>query len=513
MKNCRRKYDIAAKCPNGVIPAKHTGVIPAKAGIHKINSSGSSAFAEDDNFRVLRKRQYKDVQQYLDAFINYEKKVSFDYKSSFKIERVKRFLEKAKVPYRKLGVIHVAGTKGKGSTVNFCADLLACAGYKVGVYTSPHFFDFRERIIIKYCRGGPLCPPETTCLPESKMIPKKDVVRIVEEMKPHLEESKSWKDYGRLTFFEVYTAIAFKYFIEQNVDFAVLETGMGGRLDATNVANPLVCVITKIGYDHTDKLGRRLCDIAYEKCGIIKKGIPVVSSGQRKSVYEVIRKKCKQTKSDMFVMGRDFKAEVSGLRKNESVFDFKFREHKYRNIKIALKGDCQIENACLALTAVNLLKEKGLIKSEVDFKKSVRNTYLPGRFEIVSKDPLVILDIAHNQDSFSVLNRNLKSYFPKKNVILIFAASKDKNVRKMLENINYRHLILTRFNGERSLFPREIADMCKLKDAAAACGIKEAFGLAKKMYKRDSVIVISGSLFLVSEAMAHQKRGQATFSQ
>lgn len=457
--------------------------------------------------------KYKQIRQYLDSFINYEKQADFAYCRVLKLERVRELLRRCGIEYEKLKVIHIAGTKGKGSTAHFCADLLADTGYKVGLYTSPHFFDFRERIIIKYCRGEPMCSPESMCQPDTKyvgegfkpsrminqMISKKDVVRIVEEIKPCLEKLRFSQKLGRLSFFEVYTAIAFKYFLEKKVDFAVIETGMGGRLDATNVVRPLVSIITRIGYDHTDSLGKTLDHIGYEKAGIIKKGIPVVSSFQRPAVFEVINKKCRKMSADLFVFGRQFGVQAVNLRRNYTVFDFKFNHKTFKNVKISLKGMAQVENAALALAAVKILESRG-VTGKIKSFCGIRDTFVAGRFEKVSINPAVIMDIAHNPISFSVLADNLKRYFPLREIILIFAAAHDKDVRKMLKQIKYSSLILTRFNNLRSFSPQEIKTRCKLKDPFVAKDVKEAFNFAKQLYNKDSVIVISGSLFLVAEA-------------
>lgn len=467
----------------------------------------------------------KAAEEYLNSFINYEKKTRFSYKRSLKLERVKILFHALQIPYKKLKVIHIAGTKGKGSTAVFCANLLASAGYKVGLYTSPHFFSFRERIKIVCLKNKKNKGIEF----KNQAITEAELDRILEKIRPFLEGwrvtplektadfnpvrkylfngvreqsslSGSVEKLGKLTFFEVYTAIAFKYFVEKNVDFVVLETGLGGRLDATNIVNPLVCIITHIGYDHTDKLGNKLKDIAYEKAGIIKSRIPVILPFQRKSALRVIKKKCMEKKAPGFFLGRHFKAENIRIRKNCTFFDFKFRNFKLRNLKIRLRGKCQIENACCGLTAVFLLKETGAIEDKIGFKKSVYDCFLAGRFETIKKDPLTILDIAHNVSSVSVLRDNLELYYPSKKIILIFACSKDKDAKKILKKINYSYLILTRFHNLRSYDPWEIKKICNLKQVFIAKDIKEAIEAAKKVYKRNSIIVVSGSMFLVSEA-------------
>ena len=440
---------------------------------------------------------YDKITTYLNSFINYEKNSFFPYKKSLKLERIQYLLNRLDIPYQELKAIHVAGTKGKGSTANFCASILASLGFRVGLYTSPHLFDFRERIKIVHGQQSAV---------NSYLIPKKEVSIIVEEFRPVLENLRETKKFGKLSFFEIYTALALKYFLDQKVDFAVLETGLGGRLDATNVAKSLVCIITHIGYDHTDKLGRKLSDIAWEKGGIIKEGVPVVCAQQKSSPLEVIRRRARQKRSKLFLYGKDFKIDNLRLKKDYTFFDFKFGSEKLKNLKIYLKGKHQVENTSCALCACYLLKQKGYIKGKLDPKAGLSSAYLEGRFEMMSTNPLVVVDVAHNASSFSALNDSLELYLPCKKKILIFACSKDKDPRKMLKEIDYHYLIITKFNNPRSFGPLELKKICNAKTAYIAEDIKFAFKQARTFYGNDCVIIISGSLFLVSEAKTFLKK-------
>jgi len=444
--------------------------------------------------------KYQQIKAYLESFINYENNVAFSYGESFKLERVKCFLRDLGLSYQDLKVIHVAGTKGKGSAATMCADLLAGSGYKIGLYTSPHFFDFRERIVLKTKdeRRKTRDDRESGKI-KTTLIARKAVVEIVENMRSYLEKWRDRKKFGCLTFFEVYTAVALKYFIDKKVDFTVLETGMGGRLDATNVVNPLVSIITRIGYDHTDKLGTKLADIAYEKAGIIKENSLVVCADQKRSVYNVIKKKCKEMNSKLFVLEKDFNASSVKLKNSYTKFDFKFNEVSRKNIKVRLKGRCQVDNACLSMAAVKLLKDSGDLKREINFS-GINLTSIEGRFEVVKRNPIIVIDIAHNQSSFDVLKDNLKEYFPNKEIVLIFAAAQDKNIGKMLKIIKYKHLILTRFNNSRSAVPEDIKKKFRLKEAHITRDVSNALKIAKRLYNKDSLILIAGSFFLGAEA-------------
>ena len=445
---------------------------------------------------------YLSVRNYLDSLVNYEKISFYPYKNSLKLERVFLLFRYLKIPYERLKVIHIAGTKGKGSTANFCSNLLASSGLKVGVYTSPHIFDFRERVLIK--QQIPAGEGKNLKI-QSRWITKTDVVKVVKNIKSRLKSLKIPKNIGKVTFFEVYTAVAIKYFLEKKVDIAVLETGLGGRLDATNIVYPAISLITHIGYDHTDKLGEKLKEIAYEKAGIIKHNVPVVCSCQRRAALEVIQAKAKEKKAPFYLLGRDFYAENIRLESNYTVFDFRFRHFKLKKVKIKLKGKYQVENAALALMAMFILKEKGTIEKVITSKIDAHK--LEGRFEKVSNNPLVIVDIAHNISSFSVLAENLRLYFPQHKVILIFACSQDKDAKGMLRQIEYRKLIVTSFNTPRAYDPLQIKEICHLKDVVLTRNLEEALSQAMKVYERGNLILISGSLFLVSEAKKLLKSG------
>jgi dihydrofolate synthase/folylpolyglutamate synthase len=438
------------------------------------------------------------TKNYLDSFINYERLNSYPYKKSIKLERTKKLLEALNIPYRDLSVIHIAGTKGKGSTATFVAYILACSGFKVGLYTSPHFADFRERIK-KLTRSQ---NHEVA----TSLISREDVVRIIERFRPRLEYLKSGEQLGKITFFEVYTALAFSYFIEKKLDFVILETGLGGRLDATNVVEPLISIITHIGYDHTHSLGNKLQEIAHEKAGIIKNNSLVVSSSQRKQALKEIIKSCRLKKSDLVILGRDFKFANTKINQDYARFDFKFNDTFLKGLKIRLRGVHQIENASLAVAALLLLKNKGVIKQNLNIKLGLKSSQIEGRFQIVNLKPLVVLDIAHNASSFSVLDKALKDYFPDKKIILIFAASRDKDIRKMLQCIDYDKIIITSFDNPRSLGAAEIKHKCRLKQAKLALNIKEALQVALRQYNSNSVIVVSGSFFIVAEAREMLKK-------
>ena len=450
--------------------------------------------------------KYRQAKEYLDSFLNYEKISHFSYKRSFKLERMRILLKHLKISYQDLKVIHIAGTKGKGSTAHFLAYLLAASGFKTGLFTSPHLFDFRERIQIVRKTEDPSTTLRASRRQKteggvwSSLISKEELTVIIEEFRMQLEKLKFSKKMDRITFFEFSTALAFKYFIQKRVDFVILESGLGGRLDSTNVVSPLACIITHIGYDHMDKLGKKLTEIAGEKAGIVKKNTPLICSFQRAASLKVIKSKCRVKNALLLLLGRDFKVKNLRIKKKLTLFDFGFDNLNLKGLKIYLRGRYQAENASLALAALSLLEKKGAIAKEIDYKGGLEHCFFPGRFEVVSKSPLIIVDVAHNASSFLVLGDNLKTYFPQKKIILIFACSQDKDAKNMLKEIDYSYLILTRFNNSRSQDSLELKRIVKGESVCLAKDIGEALKQAKEKYKNKWAIVISGSLFLVSEA-------------
>lgn len=432
---------------------------------------------------------YQEIIQYLESFINYEKIPEYPYKESLKLERFKDFLKLIRNPQNRLKCIHVAGTKGKGSTSVFIAYILRQAGFKVGLYTSPHLSDFRERIRILNCQlsAGNRQPQKDF----EGIISKRELTDLVNNNKPAIEKYNQSSKYGPLSFFEVYTALAFIYFKDKKTDFVVLETGLGGRLDATNVVKPLVCAITPISYEHTQKLGDTLREIAAEKAGIIKSGSQlsavgyqqiVVSAPQKKEAEKVIIDKCKQTGAKLEKVNR----------------------HTNPDFKIKLLGDHQLINANVAVGVIKALGRHGIKVKKEAIKKGLLNTLWPGRCEIMARNPLIVLDGAQNIASACALKKTIKHDFKYKRLILVLGVSKDKDISgicKQFYNLADR-IILTRASSPRAAQAEVLAGHFKNKLTYITANIKEAKEKAIELAEKNDLILVSGSLFVVGEFRA-----------
>ncbi len=446
---------------------------------------------------------YPETIQYLESFINYEKIALYPYKESLKLERIEGFLATLGNPQDSLKCVHIAGTKGKGSTCVFISYILRQAGFKVGLYTSPHLSNFRERIRILSLRS------QVSGLRSSDdfegMISERELTDLVKRLKPKIENYNKNSKYGPLSFFEVYTALAFIYFKEKKVDFTVLETGLGGRLDATNVVSPLICAITPISYEHTQKLGNTLREIATEKAGIIKyqkskikyQKLIVITAPQEQEVGTVIRQKCKEVGAKLYEVGKDIT-----YKKINGAFEIKGIFERYKNLKIRLIGEHQLINACVALGVIEALRFYDFKVSPSALKEGFYNTVWPGRCEVVSKKPLIVLDGAQNVASAKGLKETIKSNFKFKRLILVLGISKDKDIKGICNQLRdlADSAILTKANSPRAANPKDLSKYFIEMKTFLTFDVKEALSLAKKKANAKDLILVTGSLFVVGEA-------------
>jgi len=425
---------------------------------------------------------YNKALDYLYSFVDYSLKHSSELaKAEFNLDRMFALMEELGDPQAKYPIIHVAGTKGKGSVSALCASALQAAGYRTGLYTSPHLLDYCERIQVD---GEPISHGQ--------------MIELVEEIKSSVAKIP------KLTTFEITTGIGFLAFAKQNVQAAVFEVGLGGRLDATNVVTPKVSVITSLSYDHMAVLGDTLAKIAGEKAGIIKEGVPVVSSPQKEEALQVLERVATERSCPFILVGKDIKFErLASSLDGQTVRISDSIRHLTLDVRLPLLGTHQIENAATAYVA---LKTGGIEISDEAIQKGFAEVKWHARFEVVRREPPVIFDSAHNEDSFVKLRQTLEEHFPGRMVTLIFGASEDKNIPGMFAVMKpkIKRLIVTRADHPRALEPEKIVEQAEQAglESEALSPVESAFWRALELSEKDGSIVLSaGSMFVTAEVM------------
>jgi len=429
---------------------------------------------------------YADALSYVNSLINYERKKDYRYdRRSFNLERMNHLLTLLGRPHQGLKVIHIAGTKGKGSTAAITSSILTAANLKVGLYTSPHLLSPRERIRIG-----------------SSLIKAQEFAYFISKIKSKVEAS-----YLEPTFFEVYTALAFLYFSHQKVDLAVLEVGLGGRLDATNVVHPLVGIITQISFDHMDKLGYNLASIAREKAGIIKEGIDVVSSPQEDIASSVIEKVCRERKACLYQVGKEINFKLLDASLDGQRFQVQTTTRDYSCLFLPLMGQHQIINAATAIGAVDLLRSSRIFIPRKAVIEGVRKVQWRARIQVVSRDPLLIVDCAHNGASALALSKCLQEFFPEKRIILVLAILQNKDVREIGRALFplAERVIFTKADSPRSMEPEEIKKVLSEFSSGTIIitgNTREAMRCSLGLANRETLICFTGSSYLAGEVLA-----------
>jgi dihydrofolate synthase/folylpolyglutamate synthase len=427
--------------------------------------------------------KYQQTLDYLYSFVDYSLTRSLrNLPEKFDLDRMRVFMRQLGSPEKNYPIIHVAGTKGKGSVCALCASALRAAGYKVGLYTSPHLQDYNERIQID---GTP--------------ISHETLVDLVEELRPFLNESE------KITTFEITTALAFLYFAQQKATAVVAEVGLGGRLDATNIVTPIVSVITSISYDHTQVLGDTLAKIAAEKGGIIKPGVPVIVSPQKDEAGRVFEQIARDRNAPLIQVGRDFQfAALEQTLESQSLEVWSPRSSDSIRLEIPLLGAHQVENAATACAALQISAQRGLPIQNSDIQEGFASVSWPGRFEILRRDPPVVVDAAHNRDSAHRLSEALQTYFPNLPVILVFGASEDKDVEGMLDELKHRveEIIITRSYHPRAIDPQILNDMAYRLSIPALVvpEVEDALQKALERAGSQKLVLVTGSIFIAAGA-------------
>ncbi len=410
------------------------------------------------------------------------------------LSRMEWMMERLGHPKNKIKAIHVAGTNGKGSTVSYIRNILQEAGYTIGTFTSPYIETFNERISVN-----------------GKPISNDEIVSLLQRIKPLAEELEK-TELGGPTEFEVITAMALYYFGENTeIDFVLMEVGLGGRLDSTNVINPLVSIITSIGFDHMNILGDTIEEIAGEKAGIIKPNVPVITAVAQQEAIEVISNKAIEENSPFFRLGQDF--FILDHHSNDGeVFKVKTQNKTFQNLQISMKGTHQVRNASLAVMAVHLLQNSGAIQvGDSELAEGLEKTKWIGRFEEISKNPLVILDGAHNPEGINSLTDTIGTHLKGKEIHIIFSALSDKKLDGMIGQLEKvaKTLTFTTFEYPRAASTGELyANSSASEQIDTVDNWQEAVegGLKRVSSDEHAALVITGSLYFISEVRSYLKK-------
>ncbi len=438
-------------------------------------------------------RTYKQGLEYLFSRTDYEKHRKLRYNvTTFSLDRMQKLLSLVGNPHKKLETAHIAGTKGKGSTATMLARMLEANGYSVGLYTSPHVVNLHERIAV-----------DGKCITDSELL---GLINHIHEPVEKLAKN------DEATFFEIMTAMAFMHFVNKKVDMAVIETGLGGRLDSTNVINPSVVGMTSISIDHQNLLGETIDSIAMEKAGIFKKGIPIVTVQQEPEAMRALKRHATKVDAPISITGSDidfsYRFESSRMHGPHTRICVTTPTSKFEHLRVPLPGEHQALNCGLALAMLDKLKGDGYEIDDAKAIKGLENVTMAGRMELVHHDPRVLIDGAHNAASIRALIQAIGQHVPYDSMVVIFGCGQDKDIDGMLTQLQYGadKAIFTRGNSPRAMFPQDLADkyteICG-KMCQTAMSLKEALRIAYSAVGREDLICITGSFYLVGQAKVH----------
>lgn len=441
---------------------------------------------------------FEQALDYLYSFINLEVQPQDRYAvAKLDLSRPSTFMQALGNPFAAFPAIHIAGTKGKGSVAAFCAYSLQAAGYKVGLYTSPHLQEFRERIRI-------LTPTET-----DGRIPKPAFVSLMDQIKPVVDQMPG------ITWFEILTAVAFLHFAQQQVDIAVVEVGLGGRLDATNVITPLVSVITSLSIDHTKFLGDTLEQIAFEKAGIIKQGVPVLSAAQQPAAETVLRQIANQRQAPLAFVGQQW--QYQGRQAQADTNSQQLIIHQsaapefippQTAFNLGLFGDFQLENSTLAIAALQTIRARFPRLTLAAIQAGLAQVVWHGRLQLIHQSPhhpTILADCAHNPDSIQKLGRTLTDHYNYNRLWVIFGCARDKDYEQELTSLASlaTAVITTTVHHPRSAAPEELAAIVAKTGTAVypTTDLATAVGLAWQLAHANDLICITGSIYVVGDLL------------
>jgi len=442
-------------------------------------------------------RTYRAALEFLNSRTDYEKMIRVGYNhTNFNLSRMLRILSGLGNPHKKLRTVHVAGTKGKGSTCHMVASMLQNSGYRTGLYTSPHIVELRERISI-----------------DGNLVTEGELTRLIAKIAPVLDQLKR----DEPTFFEIMTAAAFLHFAAKKVDIAVIETGLGGRLDSTNIIKPDACGITSISYDHVAQLGNTLEQIAEEKAGIFKPGVPVISAPQPMSVKRVLRKTAEHVGCPLRFVGEDiefsYRFESSRASGPHTRVCMATQTTRFDHLQVPLLGEHQAHNCGVALGIVDALRQTGFEVPQQGAIDGLAKVRIEGRLELVRDMPRTIVDAAHNAASIAALMRAIGQNVSYDSMVVIFGCSLDKDIGGMLDQLQLGadKVIFTSSCTPRSADPHELHARFSEKSAKMAQvgdTLEEAYRIACNCVTREDLVCITGSIYLVGLAKRLAEAGR-----
>jgi dihydrofolate synthase / folylpolyglutamate synthase len=442
---------------------------------------------------VKSKKAFKSYEQaikYLLERTDYEKEVRVRYNvTTFSLERMEKLLALVGNPHKKIPTVHIAGTKGKGSTATMLAKMLEANGYNVGLYTSPHVVNMHERIVVN-----------------SEMITEAEMLGLLNRIYAPVEKIAQTEP---PSFFEIMTALAFMYFVDKKTDINVIETGLGGRLDSTNVILPELVGITSLSIDHQQQLGDSIESIAKEKAGVFKKGVPIVTVPQHPDAMAVLKSHASSLKAPLSVAGDDidfsYRFETSREEGPHTRVCLVTPTSKFEHIKVPMYGKHQAINCGLALAMLDKLKSLGYKIDNEKATAGLRNVSLAGRMEMICDDPRIMIDAAHNAASIKALIHAIGQNIPYDSMVIIFGCNCDKDIKGMLYQLQFGadKVIFTRSNSVKAMSPHDLGEMyaeiCgKMYQTAPSLG--ESLQLAKNAVGKEDLICITGSFYLIGQA-------------
>ncbi len=444
---------------------------------------------------MLQEKAYREALEWIHGLGRYGMKPG--------LERVKSMLEKLGNPHQGIRFVHVAGTNGKGSTAAMLASILRSAGYSVGLFTSPYLLSFTNRMAVN-----------------NADINHAELIKLVEQIKPVVKQLQADPELGHPTEFEVVTVLAFIFFAASEVDLVVLEVGLGGRLDATNVVTPLLSVITNISLEHTDVLGNTIEEIAFEKAGIIKTEKPMITAAEDHRALSVFETRCAELNCPYYRVFPPLEAGgqpvdqrpvavIKQITEDGQYFDYFGLKIEQHDLFITLRGQYQLLNAATAIAATELLTEEGFVVSREALLMGLAETTWPGRLELLQKEPLVIMDGAHNPAAMENLAEAIPRYFNYKRLILVIGMLADKDITAMLKYILPQSdlIVFTRPTLPRAADPHDIAaSACENFNMQQEYYVlrdhREALKKALELAGTDDAILVTGSLYTVSDLRA-----------